>query len=124
MRQTLEEYIEGRMACGSLILGVIGFGAALWLIATLVEQMIKEWIIWVSTILFVVTLGIAVVIAITVMKKCSQKGGLVMLAGAVAQVVLAIIWLCLDWENWQAYFGFVYAAILVGIGIKAITTKD
>lgn len=124
MKQTLQEYIEGRMACGSLILGVIGAGVVLWLIATWVGQMISEWIIAVSTILFVITMVIAVIIAIKVMENCNQKGGLTMLIGAAVQVVTSIIWVCLDWENWQAYCGFVYAVILVAVGIKAITTKD
>lgn len=100
MKQTLREYIEGRMSCGSVLLSVIGIVAVIVLLPIQIKKLAAVYggsgFFLLSMVLFIAAVVIACSVWFKSQENNSKRMGVATLIGAVPQIVMGIAYLTSD----------------------------
>lgn len=130
MRQTLQEYIEGRLACGGCILGVIAVGAILWALIELFTGLLKDflegWSFWLSCIPIFLFWFLACIVGAIAKRHRNKCIGATFLMGAVVQIALAVYhfdYACSS-EQWLGWFDVVFTLALLLFGVSVMLAKE
>lgn len=94
MRQTLDEYIEGRLGCGSVVLVIFGIIAAIVLVPIMFDGFLEElkymWSAWLYGLLMVVASVTALITYSKSTTHTQRNMGIALIINAIAAALAAV----------------------------------
>ena len=131
MKQTLQEYIEGRLACGSVVLGAIAILAGIILIPVQIKKFVAGLDTTGFALLSIGLFALSMVVAVTIYFKTIQgnankRMGIATLIGAVPQIIMTIAFFISDATRAQAmaWLPIAFALLQCVLGIAVVCTKE